>query len=79
MKPYREKHLTINHQQYTIYFAVNEYESSYSMIVSNDVARKKAEYKFTRETALDFNQATGEDLEVMILDVIKADIQNGII
>lgn len=49
------------------------------MIVSNDIYEKQTIYCFTKEVASDFNKSTGDDLEKMILNHIKSDIENGIL
>lgn len=79
MEIYRTKVININKKQYTIRFAVNKDESAYTMFVSNDVNRKQTKYNFTKQVANDFNQITGEDLERLVMDFIKSDIEKGII
>ena len=79
METYRTKKFNINNQQYTIQFAVSSDELAYAMIVKNDVNKKLTKYNFTKEIAYDFGKITGEDLEKLVMDTIKSDIENGII
>ncbi len=49
------------------------------MFVSNDIDEKQTEYHLTKDTVDDFNQITGEDLKEFVINLIKLDVENGII
>lgn len=65
---YRTKVITINNEQYTIRFAVNNDNSEYAMFVSNDSNGKQNKYHFSKDVAEVFDKKTGKELENSIIE-----------
>ncbi|MGG7094574.1 hypothetical protein ACN0IJ_13140 [Shewanella indica] len=69
--------MVVSGNSYTIRFAENIDE--FVIFVSNDSNGKQNKYHFERDTASDFKHYRGEDLHNQVLEIIRSDIQNGIV
>lgn len=69
--------MIVSGNSFTIRFAENVDE--FVIFVSNDSSGKQNKYHFERDTASDFKHYHGENLHNQILEIIRSDIQNGIV
>lgn len=69
--------MVVSDNSYTIRFAENVDE--FVIFVSNDSNGKQNKYHFDRDTASDFKHYHDEDLHNQVLEIIRSDIQNGIV
>ncbi|MEI8609955.1 hypothetical protein P4S70_13580 [Enterovibrio sp. Hal110] len=69
--------MIVSGNSYTIRLAENVDE--FVIFVSNDSNGKQNKYHFERDTASDFKHYHGEDLHNQVLEIVRSDIQNGIV
>lgn len=76
---YRTENIIINEVSYTIHFAISRDKSDYALFISNNLNNKQSKYHFNKEVADVFNHCNNQDISNKVLDLIKDDIDHGVI
>ena len=76
---YRTKNIRITGNAYTARFTVSNDEQDYALFVSNNETNKKIKYQYSEEVAEDFKICRKTMLETKVFEIIKGDIQSGLL
>ena len=73
---YRTENIIVLGKPYTIRFASTADGQDHALMVSNDVTNQQGKYHFSSEIADDYKLLHDKELIVVVLSIIKDDLEN---